>query len=86
MRTHKGIGAVGLFGLLFLSPALRADGVYGLTSNGEFGTLNLATGAFSFIGNTGIPLCGTGLAEWNGSYYSAGCSSGSTAAAFWRRA
>jgi PEP-CTERM motif len=50
--------------LLFPAATLRADSVaYMGTVNGDFGTIDLNTGAFSVLGNSGVTLAGMAVAN-----------------------
>jgi hypothetical protein len=71
-----------LAGVMAGASSLRADGAddmaYLVTKNGTFGTIDLATGAFSTRGTTGgVTLAGLGVANGNLYGVSYGVSSGS---------
>jgi hypothetical protein len=55
-------------GLLILSGGvLKADIAYANLNGGDFGTVNLSTGAFTLLGNSGVTL--SGMAVFNGVLY-----------------
>src|ERR1700691_1840065 len=62
-----------LFAIFLLPMCLSASTVFALDNSADFGTLDLNTGVFSEIGNTGLGACAVGLGELNGTIYTEGC-------------
>jgi hypothetical protein len=58
---------------LILPASLSAVSVYAVDNAANFGSVDLSTGVFSQIANTGQAICVVGLGELNGLLYTEGC-------------
>jgi hypothetical protein len=61
--------------LLSAGPA-KASTVYAAESNGDFGSLDIGSGVFTLLGNSGLELCGLG--ELGATLYGLSCGSASS--------
>lgn len=67
-RKHAVLGALAIV-LLLTSAAYAGPNAYLYTGNEYWGTINLTTGMFTVLGNTGVKLASTG--EYKGTIYGA---------------
>jgi hypothetical protein len=58
------------------APNAKATSAYASESGGDFGTLDMGTGAFTLLGNSGLELCGLG--ELGSTLYGMSCASPSS--------